>query len=225
MKNMKSINLIFAVFLFISCNQTRTSVSDNVYHKDSLIVDGKKYYLDSISESLYNQVKNEISTDNPDTNLLIVNSDSIIIKANNKTIVFKNDSTDGDNMAFYEFKSYIPEPGYIYIEGSHWEWTSDCYVNIKNGSETNFWNNPTMSPNKKMIIAYSYDLVAGFMPNGIQLYRIDSDTIIQIFETEITNWGPDEIKWESDTSIVIKRAKLDEKYKEHYDYLRMNIIK
>ncbi len=220
---MKTTVLLIGTLLFFSCRLPKTSVTDKIIHKDSLTINGKIYYLDSISKSTFQHVKNVLITKKPDTSILMIQKESLVIKANDRIVVFKNDTTESEHSAFYNYKSFLPESGYIHIEGIHWEWTSDCFVNLKNGSETYFWDNPIISPNNKLLISYSYDLVAGFMVNGIQLYRIDTDTISNIFEIEIANWGPEEIKWDTDTSIVIKRAVLDQNMEASNDYLRMII--
>lgn len=210
------------ILLMIACSSSKTDVFTN-QHSDSLIIGDKIFYLDSISESDYKKCKYKMLIKEPDTNLIVINPDSIIIKSEAKNVILKNDSTHGESMVTFEFKAIIPQPGYVHIKGFHWEWTTDRYINLKTGFETYFWDNPILSPKKNLVVAYSSDLVAGFMPNGLQLYKITQDTIIKIFEKEITEWGPHEVKWESDSSITIKRVKLDKEYNPSYDYLRMII--
>jgi hypothetical protein len=219
---MKTLIILIAFALFISCNDQKIKVATNL-HVDSLLIGDNLYYLDSISESDFKRTKTIHQANEVDTNLIKVYKDSILVRAISKNVVYKNDSTDGESMVSYEFKSIMPEPGYVHIKGLHWEWTTDRFINIKSGAETYFWDNPVLSPNKQNLIAFSCDLEAGFMPNGIQLYKINADTITQVFEKEIDNWGPEEVKWESDTSLVIKRLRLDKDMQPKYDYLRLNI--
>jgi len=219
---MKTIIILLGLALFISCNDQKVEVTTSL-HADSLLIGDDLYYLDSISESDFKRIRTNNQANKVDTSLINVYKDSILIRTISKNVVYKNDSTDGESMVSYEFKSIIPELGYVHIKGLHWEWTTDWFINIKSGAETYFWDNPVLSPNKQNVITFSCDLEASFMPNGIQLYKINADTITQVFEKEIDNWGPEEVKWESDTSLVIKRLRLDKDMQPKYDYLRLKI--
>lgn len=219
---MKNLIIFLALALFISCNNQKDKVK-TIVHVDSLLIGDDLYYLDSISESDFERIKTINHAKEIDTSLVKVYKDSIIVRTISKNVVYKNDSTFGESMVSYELKSILPEPGYVHIKGLHWEWTTDRFVNIKSGVETYFWDNPVLSPNKQNLIAFSCDIEVGFMPNGIQLYKINADTITQVFEKEIENWGPEEVKWESDTCLVIKRLRLDKDMQPKYDYLRLNL--
>ena len=218
---MKTTIILMILALFLSCKEHKVIVSTSI-HTDSLLIGDALFYLDSISENEFKKIKTINQENDIDTSLVKVYPDSILIRTTIKNVVYKNDSTEGESMVSYEFRS-IPTLGYVHIAGNHWEWTTDRYINIKNGSETYFWANPVLSPNKQSLVAFSCDLEAGFMPNGIQLYTINADTITQMLEKEIDNWGPEEVKWESDTSLVIKRLRLDKDMQPKYDYLRLNI--
>jgi hypothetical protein len=191
-------------------------------HADSLLIGDNIVYLDSIFENDFKKIKT-IKQKYADTSIVKIFKDSIVIKTASKNVVYRNDSSDSDSMARYELISIMPDPGYVHIKGFHWEWTTDRFINLKSGTETHFWDNPVLSPDKQKVIAYSCDIEAGFMPNGIQLFKINQDTIINLFEKEIDNWGPEEVKWESDTSLVIKRLSLDKDMQPKYDYLRFII--
>lgn len=192
-------------------------------HTDSLQIGDTLFYLDSISENDFLKIQNPGYEEGIDTSIVKVFKDSIQIKAKNKLVVLSNYTPEGESMAYYYFKAMIPSPGYVHIEGIHWESTSDSYINLKNGSETNFWDNPLLSPDKQSIIAWSCDIEIGYMFNGIQFFKVNSDSITQIFEMHIDEWCPYKIKWESDSSLVIKRMKLDKDGERVYDYVRMNL--
>jgi hypothetical protein len=219
---MRIFPFLLTLALFFSCKDQNSTPSAKL-HADSLQIGDNIVYLDSISENDFKKVKNMRQKDNPDTSIVKIFKDSILIRTASKNLVFRNDSSDSDSMATYEFKSIMPDPGYVHIKGFHWEWTTDRFINLKSSVETHFWDNPVLSPDKQKVVAYSCDIEAGFMPNGIQLFKINQDTIINLFEKEIDNWGPEEVKWGSDTSLVIKRLSLDKDMQPKYDYLRFSI--
>lgn len=212
--------LLTLALLLASCSQSKP-VTETRQHTDSLRIGSQTIYIDSISANEFLRVKTPQANQNGNSDLVSVFPDSIVIKAAEKEVVYRNDTTEGDSSVSYEFAALIANPGYVHLKGSHWEWTTDRYVNLKTGVETLFWDNPTLSPNKQKLLAYSCDLEAGFMENGIQLYRIDSDTIQQVFEKELEDWGPAEMKWDSDTSLVVKRLRVDAEMNVSYDYLRL----
>jgi hypothetical protein len=215
--------LYFILILLINaCTQFQNGTVTG-RHKDSLQIGKQNYYFDSISEDYFSSVKEYNSQNKLDTGIVSIYSDSIIINSNSRKVCFRNDTVEGESMVTYGLVSIISDPGYVHIKGTHWEWTTDHYINIRTGMVTEFWDSPILSPNKDRLLAYSSDIDAGFMPNGIQLFKISPDTIIKLFEKEIDAWGPDKVKWESDTSVIIKRFKLDKNMQSHYDYLRLLI--
>jgi len=225
--------------LLVSCNQSKNSkatkqsvdslpnqkdliaVNQSVQPSDTLMIDGKMFNLIPIDESYFKSIRNKPEKIKPNESV-VINSDSIIIKCNEKEVVLKNDTTDGDSMVTYEYRTILPEIGYVHIKALCWEWTEDILINLKNGKQFTFWLDPIVSPNNKLIVSSCFDLEAQFMPNGIQLFKIQGDSIVKIFDKEISDWGPEEVKWESDTSIVIKRAIPDNNMNYRYDFVRMN---
>ena len=216
----------FLLVLIISCNsKQKNPQSDNC--SDTLMINNKMYCFDSISESYYNSInfRFPLKSDTVpiDTSVVKVMSYGIQIKTNGKEVFLKNDTADNDSRVIYSYIKTIANIEFVHIKGVFWEWTTDYLINLKTGDNTVLWEQPILSPNKKLIISCSADLVATMMPNGIQLFKIDNGVIQKVFEKEIEKWGPSETKWESDSTILIKRLKVDDKYNEKYDYVRMKI--
>ncbi len=223
--------LLFSLFilaLIISCNSKKQNPqSDNC--SDTLMINDKMYCFDSISESYYNSInfKFPLMSDTLpiDTSVVKLMSNGIQIKTKGKDVFFKNDTSDNDSRVIYSYIKTIANVGLVHINGIFWEWTADYLINLKNGEQTILWEKPILSPNKKMIICCSADLVATEMPNGLQLFKIENGVVKKVFEKEIEieRWGPSEPKWESDSTILLKRVKVDNNYNEIYDYVRMKV--
>jgi len=227
---MKRIYLMILVALTVSCNQKTGSNKISKESRDTLIINNKTYYLDSISEQEFNSVSyqfpSETDTIALDTSLINIAKDSIIIKTKNKIVTLKNDTTMNDTYAKYKYLKTYNNIGFVHLKGSFWEWTEDILVNLSDGEITSLVSNPIISPDKKLLISYNVDLIAQFMMNGIELYNIENGRLEKVFIKEISSWGPEEIKWESNKSIVIKRKKVDfasQNFTEHFDFRRMII--
>lgn len=223
---MKYFGFLFLIILIVSCNGNQKSIQ-SVSCSDTLMINNKLFCLDSISESYYNSInyKFPLKADTLpiDTSMIKILSNGILIKTQQKDVFLENDTTEGDSRVDYSYVKTLSSIGFVHIKAACWEWTNDYLINLKNGEKTRLWEQPILSPNKQMFISNSADLVATMMPNGFQLFKIDNGVIKNVFEKEIENWGPSEIKWESDTTILIKRLKVDDNYKEKYDYIKMNL--
>jgi len=237
---MKKVLYILIVVLVASCNQTKNSKVNNqsadsltngkdktnpgqvVQTSDTLLIDGNSYFLNPIDESWFKSIKHKPEKATPDE-AIIISPDSIIIKCIANQVVLKNDTSDGDSMVRYEYLATLPEIGYVHVKAWCWEWTEDFFVNLKNGRQFYFWSDPIVSPNNKLIVSYCMDMDAQFMPNGLQLFKIEGDSIVKIFERKISDWGPEEVKWESDSSIVIKRGIPDDNMNYVLDFVRMSL--
>jgi hypothetical protein len=210
----------------ISCNQK--NISDKIENRDTILINNKMFFLDSISESEFKNMSLDFPKQNDtlpiDTTIVKINKDFIKVLTQTGSIDFKIDTSLTDNYAKYIYKGIWKEVNIVHIAGGFMESSADFLISLKNGQKTMLWGNPKLSPDKTKVLSYSYDLQAGFINNGIQMYNFGiNGQLNKIYECEIKNWGPVEIKWESDTSILIKRAKLDNEMQEHFDFKRMII--
>ncbi|MBV5282082.1 MAG: hypothetical protein JZU53_06550 [Paludibacter sp.] len=220
------------LFLIISVGCTTKKESSKLTDSlpiDSLTIENRTVYLDSINLSEfetthYDGIK-EIDSLSVDTTKIIVKHDTILIfPKTGKKVVFANDTIEGENMVTYKYLKTMKLCDVVEIEVTYWEWSRIFLVSLNTGKQSELWDFPNFSPNKKYIISSSGGLESGEMPNGIQLYKIENNDIKLVFEKEIDKWIPTEIKWKSDSTILIKRAKLDKNDNRIYDYLKMKII-
>jgi hypothetical protein len=220
---MNYLSLIGLFFWIISFHPK----SDNkvIGNRDSLMINDKAYFLDSITESYYNSVTDKGEIKSIDTSIIKIYPDSITIKTSEKLVVLKNDTSVSESFKKYRYEGTFSGIGFVHIHGDFWESSGDLLISLKNGTINFFWGRPKLSPDQSMIISYNVDLGPRYMSNGIQLFKVENGPIKNVFETEIENWGPKEIKWESDSTILIKRVKVDftNEYKEFFDYRRMKI--
>ena len=228
---MRHILILTIIILAFGCSSKKEdSKQTNPLPIDSLTIENRTFYFDSITLSEfestnYDGIKN-IDTLSVDTTKVFVKHDTILIlPKNGKEVIFANDTTEGETMVTYKYLKTIKLGDLVEIEATYWEWSRIFLVSLNTGKQYEFWDFPNFSPNKEYIISSSGGLESGEMPNGFQLYKIENNDLKLIFEKEIDNWIPSEIKWKSDSTILIKRAKLDKNYDRTYDYLKTKIIK
>lgn len=214
------------VLMISSCNFKNNNYTK--VNRDTLMIDNKMFFLDSISESEFTTLSTDFPKQNDtfpiDTAIVKITNNFIKVNTQVGSLDFKIDTSVSDNYSNYIYKGIWKNVSIVHIAGIFMESSADFLVSLKNGQKTIMWGNPTLSPDKTRILSYSYDLSAGFINNGIQMFRVkDNGQLTKIFESEIINWGPVDIKWESDTSILIKRAKLDGQMQEQFDFKRMII--
>jgi hypothetical protein len=128
----------------------------------------------------------------------------IIQLQNGKTLQFPE--WDTPNGIGYRFENYFPEVNYfllevIYVEGNSW-----MLINRRNGAKNLISGQPYFSPDKTKFIAANTDLEAGFSFNGLELYSIQSDSLMKEGKVEIKNWGPENVKWISNSELEIKKT-------------------
>lgn len=140
-----------------------------------------------------------------------------------KEIVFKDDTLESDSMVSYSYEAYYPDLKSWYIHADYWEESADMLIDCRTGEETGLLGEPVISPNKKYIATYSGDLVAGFMPNGLQLLEVHKNEIEPVFEIDTDKWEPSGVRWLNSNELIIKRAFLDENFNRKYDYVKLKI--
>ena len=218
------------IILTTACNHKKADLpkADVRPPFDTLMINGKVYALDSISENYYNSVHYKYPSDQDtiplDTNRVKQTKEGIcILLKNSKSILLKNDTTEGESMVFYSYVKTLRHSNCVHIHAGYWEWIGEFLINMDNGKRIEFWSNPLFSSNKKLVVSASQDLESGEMPNGIQLYKEKNGGFEKVFEKEISNWGPHEVKWENDSCLVIKRAKVDKTENLQFDYVRLRL--
>jgi hypothetical protein len=60
-----------------------------------------------------------------------------------------------------------------------------------------------------------------YNPNGLQLYRVDANGLHQLWE-HITVWGPIDVKWASNKSLLI--AKTEEPVDSASSWVRLDLF-
>ncbi|MFT6246476.1 MAG: hypothetical protein ACI93L_003427 [Cyclobacteriaceae bacterium] len=88
-----------------------------------------------------------------------------------------------------------------YSEGNSW-----MLVNRKSGQITYIEGLPYFSPSNSHFVTIGLDMEAGYNMNGIQYFKYSQESISKIWQLNILNWGPRNIKWQNDSTLIVQRT-------------------
>ncbi len=145
-------------------------------------------------------------------------------------VVFRPDSmtlcivtTGGDTLVFadtpyflrtdyfnvYKVISYLPEQNYWAVQIDGYEWQGWLIINGESGRIDEAISEPWPNPEGTRLFCSMGDQVACFIENGIQIWRIDPDTLALEFEDLDVRWEPNAAEWISDSVIVFEKVYYD----------------
>jgi hypothetical protein len=218
--------LILLISLF-SCNQEPVNTTVQPY--DSLVINSRMQYFDSVGASAYNSTR-YIYPIADDTipmaeSKVKANREGVEISLDNGgKLTFNNATAGSKSFVLYRYNKILKPYRLVHITEFHNGWTINFLIRLKDGWRVDLWSAPSFSANREWFYTYSADLKTRDMPNGIQLFRIQGEIINKVFEKTVDDWEPGEMKWESDSTILIKRMKYDTTGKPHSDQIRMKIM-
>ena len=113
----------------------------------------------------------------------------------------------GDLYHVYSVISYVEQPDFYYwvIESQGYEWLEWYVVSGENGRIYLTISNPSLSPDGHRLLFSNWD-DAEFRQKGIQIWRIDTDSLALQFSDLDVPWSPYNVSWESDSAVVFEKA-------------------
>jgi putative membrane protein len=113
----------------------------------------------------------------------------------------------------YSFHGYLDTIGYFLIHVLLWE--GDGYLLIDAPSGAQHWLDapPLISPNGQRFLTASMDVMAGYNPNRVRVYKVMPGRIELEWSLEPGDWGPTEATWLDNQTIRVGRSKLAPSFK------------
>ncbi len=178
--------------------------------------------MSNISEDKFRKAL-KVEQKNSDTTSVVKNKGKLIIAlANNKKVILKDSLADSDNVeqVIYTYIEHLKDVGFYVIKAQHYETSEYLLINDKTGYKVKIWEKPKLSPDKKHIVASSNSLVYDAMPNGIQMWSLQSGTLNLEWEYKQDEWEPDSIVWAGNSSLYfikkipdfVSKTRKEEKY-------------
>jgi len=125
--------------------------------------------------------------------------------ANGRQVVLTHDTTDSETVAYYHYWTELPKVRQWVVMASFFEGSAVKLIDQRTGQLTTLWGEPSVSPDGRYLLAYNTDMVAGFDPNGLQLYRMEATGPRLLWERLLDSWGPAEVRWDGNKAVVIKQ--------------------
>lgn len=88
-----------------------------------------------------------------------------------------------------------------YSEGNSW-----MLVNRESGELTYIEGLPYFSPSNTRFVTIGLDMEAGYNMNGIEYFNYSKESISKVWQLNILNWGPKNIKWQNDSTLIVQRT-------------------
>lgn len=104
----------------------------------------------------------------------------VLTLLNGDTLIFKNGRVNGELRTVHYFRYFCRDMGYFLISRGFYEGGDYLMVNFATGKITEIDALPFLSPDQSRFITTVADLVAGYSPNGIKIWKFtESDLILE----------------------------------------------
>jgi hypothetical protein len=151
-------------------------------------------------------------------------SDSANVWAHDSTIVLQletedsikliskpNDPTDGIVKRF--FVRFIPALNSYLIMNTYYENGDFSLINRLTGKETLIYGEPVISPDGHLVICYNADVMTSESANGFQILSVNKDWLHILWTKDIQHWGPEECRWQDNSTIYIRAVYMGQREK------------
>tara|TARA_R110000868_G_C10744348_1_gene752657 strand:- start:176 stop:895 length:720 start_codon:yes stop_codon:yes gene_type:complete len=107
------------------------------------------------------------------------------------------------DVADYTLEHFYEKHQLIVFRTQYSEGNEYLVVSRITGREFTMWGPPSFSPNGKFFTSYNNDLMAGYSPNGIQLFEIigNNPTLTINYPMDV---GPSQTSWISDSTFHLE---------------------
>lgn len=134
---------------------------------------------------------------------------TLCIKLATKTIEISDKATNTDQELSYSYIAFIPALKVHVLHTQLYEGIRFMVIHDDSGQTTDTMGYPVPSPDNKRFATRSMDMIAGYSPNGVEVWRSESGRFHReaTFETE---WGPSSATWRTPERIVFGKHCHDE---------------
>lgn len=200
------------ILLVVAACSTPPS-GDQAPKGDTLMISNQVYSLDSIDFKEFQSIKADSYQDNEKeviNDSSVHRTDSLTLTfqlKNGKTLNLKNDTSES-NFITYNYIETMPDINAWFLRETYYEGGGYLLIDRQTGEKTEIYGRPCLSKNKLWFFTYSFDIEAGFIDNGIQLFNVENGKPRHVWTKEITSWGPSIVKWSSDSCVYIEKSQI-----------------
>jgi hypothetical protein len=216
---MKIIIPFLFVIIFFGCSEKKedwsTTEKPAAVKLDTLAIGKQIYFTQNLTDTNYTFPAIITRGDSDDVQIISYpdlvrrNDDSLFLKCDNgKIIKLVNNRSEDDNYKLFRFVELNKDIDHYLIGCLRVESFNYLLVNKKNGNPIETIGPPFASPDKNFFVCGNCDLVANFNLNGIEVYKKGKSSYQSLGLRELTNWGPDQMLWKNDSTLIIKASQL-----------------
>ncbi|MCD4775710.1 MAG: hypothetical protein K8S15_06605 [Candidatus Aegiribacteria sp.] len=134
-----------------------------------------------------------------------------IVTTQGDTLIFRDrlNPQYAENFICHRLFSYLPVQKYWVILKSYYEGGGWQLINGENGRVNTVISIPIPSPDGNRLVCANADIVACFNDNGIEVWRIDPDSLALEFQDLNVSWGPVNTDWKNDSTIIFEKFTYD----------------
>jgi len=134
-----------------------------------------------------------------------------IVTAQGDTVVFRDSDVFKSPETFfvYDLIDFLPGQKFWVIEAGGYEWIEWQLLDGRTGRIETVIAPPVPSPDGSRFLCAQEDIVAGFIYNGIQVWRLDPHGLVLEFEDVDVPWGPVDAAWEDNSTITFRKHSYD----------------
>jgi hypothetical protein len=169
--------------------------------RDSLSEKTQNYYSAGLLVEGYLKTLNPPYFSATDTSITLLLADGRLLELAR----WERNTDEGEDTS-YAVEHYFPETGFFLLRAQFSEGNCWLLVHRQSGRKTYISGLPHFSPDGSKMITRNLDLEAGYSFNGLGYYTLLQDSLALTWELEINNWGPSNIRWLSDTSLLIEKS-------------------
>ncbi|RCK78090.1 MAG: hypothetical protein OZSIB_1866 [Candidatus Ozemobacter sibiricus] len=125
---------------------------------------------------------------------------------NGRSLTFTDDASAEENAELYYFRGYLRETGFFLLYRVGWEFANYLLVDEQTGARVTIDENPVFSPSGERFVTACLDLEAGFVPNGLKIYRVAKGKVTLEWSVSPSDWGPSDPRWKGEHLIEFQKV-------------------
>ncbi|MEW6467801.1 MAG: hypothetical protein AB1458_02700 [Bacteroidota bacterium] len=183
---------------------------------DTIVAGSEQVFIERISRAEFDSASDKgLAAPNPareadnlkrDSALITMHDSVYLIRlgsGDTATLVEKRiNPLDESDVVQYTYMGRLGGIPFIVFECTYYESYGYMMMNLNTGKTFDmFWGEPRLSPDGEHVFSSQYDMESGFLPNGLQLFRLQGDEIVPLWQKELTQWGPTSARWADAKSI------------------------
>jgi hypothetical protein len=139
-------------------------------------------------------------------------------RTNAPPICQRDDST-GQFPSWFYYVGTLSRPHYHILWRQFAEGNGIRVINAATGHASDLDDIPVPSPDARWLAVASCDLIAQYNPNELSIWRVDPDSLVEVWRLKPDGWGPAPPTWLNKQTVEFVRVRYDEDSERQLDSL------